>query len=65
MARYPHIEVELIGQNGNAFVIIAAVSRALRKHKVPAEEVTEFREEAMSGDYNHLLQTAMDWVEVC
>jgi len=26
--------------------------------------VDDFRIEAMSGDYNHLLQTCMKWVEV-
>ena len=28
--KYPEIEVELVGQDGNAFVILGAVRRAMR-----------------------------------
>ena len=31
---------------------------------VPREEQEEFMEEATSGDYDHLLQTVMKWVDV-
>lgn len=58
------IEVELIGQDGNAMSIIANVSDALKRNDVPIEEVKAFQNEAMSGDYNHLLRTAMSWVKV-
>lgn len=63
MARFPEVEVELVGQDGNAFAILGAVSKALRRagHE---EAVQEFMDEATSGDYDHLLQTAMDFVEV-
>jgi hypothetical protein len=62
--KYPNIEVELIGENGNAFYVVGKVQKALRRAGVPAEEITEFANEAMSGDYDHLLQTCMRWVEV-
>lgn len=62
--KYPDIEVQLTGTDGNAYAIMGAVSQALRKHGVPAEEITEFTEESMSGDYDNLLQTAMRWVDV-
>jgi len=62
--RYPDITVELVGEDGNAFSIIGAVRRALRRANVPHEEVSKFQDEAMSGDYDHLLQTAMRWVNV-
>lgn len=58
------IEVELVGHDGNAMSIIAEVSSALKRNDVPIEEVREFQNEAMSGDYNHLLRTAMSWVKV-
>ena len=61
---YPEIEVELSGQNGNAIVIVGLVARALRRNSVPATRVDEFREEAMSGDYDKVLQTAMKFVSV-
>ena len=60
--KYPDIEVQLSGEDGNAYAIIGAVSRALRHADVPWEERDRFRKEAMSGDYDHVLQTAMAWV---
>lgn len=62
--RHPEITVKLVGEDGNAFSIIGRVQRALRRARVPAEEVEEFRNEAMSGDYSNVLATAMRWVEV-
>ena len=62
--RYPDIEVQLTGRDGNAFAIMGAVKGALRKAGVPQHEIDQYIEESMSGDYNHLLVTAMEWVEV-
>ena len=62
--KYPEIEVKLTWVNGNAFAVIGAVTKALRRAGVPAEEREAFTKEAMSGDYDHLLQTCMKWVEV-
>ena len=62
-AKYPDIEVELTGHDGNAMAIISAVRRALRR-KAPPSAVDAFTSEAMSGDYDHVLQTAMRWVDV-
>jgi hypothetical protein len=62
--RYPHVEVRLIGRDGNAFGILGAVGRALRAAGVPQTEVDDFMSEAMEGDYDHLLRTVMGWVEV-
>jgi hypothetical protein len=61
--KYP-ITVQLTGNDGNAFAIMASVSRALKDHGVDPEEVSTFTQEAMSGDYDNLLRTAMRWVEV-
>lgn len=62
--KYPEIEVRLTGVDGNAFAIIGAVARAMRKAGLTSDEVSEFQKEAMSGDYNHVLQTAVRFVEV-
>ena len=64
MPKYPEIEVDLVGGDGNAMVIIAKVTRALRRAKVPAAEIKDFAAEATSGDYDHVLDTAMAWVDV-
>ena len=62
--KYPNVEVQLTGEDGNAFAIMGAVSTALRRAGVPAEEITKYKEESMSGDYDNLLVTAMRWVSV-
>ena len=61
---YQTITVQLTGMDGNAFFIIGRVRSALRRAKVPDDKVTEFVNEASSGDYDHVLQTAMKWVNV-
>jgi len=62
--KYPDIEVELSGQDGNAFAIIGRVSKALRRANVPQADQDAFRKEATSGDYDNVIQTAMKWVNV-
>lgn len=58
-----NVVVELVGEDGNAFAIIGRVSQALKKNGY-ADLAKEFQKEAMSGDYDHLLRTAMEYVEV-
>lgn len=55
--------VKLVGEDGNAFSIIGRVSSALRKAGL-GDKVKEFQDKAMSGDYNHLLQVAMEYCDV-
>ena len=61
--KYP-IKVQLTGNDGNAMTIMSNVGRALIRNGVLKEEVDAFYQEAMAGDYDDLLQTAMRWVEV-
>jgi hypothetical protein len=62
--KFPDVTVELTGQNGNALMIIGLVVRALRRARATQEEVTEFQDEATSGDYDNVIATAMRWVNV-
>lgn len=62
--KYPHIAVELVGQDGNAMSIISRVRRALLDYGVDAGEAGLFVNEAMSGDYDNVIATAARWVEV-
>jgi len=62
--KYPDITVQLTGTDGNAFAVIGKVQMALRRARVPQEEVDAFVKEATSGDYNNVLATCMSWVEV-
>jgi hypothetical protein len=56
--------VKLVGTNGNAFAILGKVTRALRKAGFDEEYVQKYLEEAKSGNYDHLLQVTMEFVEV-
>jgi hypothetical protein len=62
--KFPEVEVELVGHDGNAFSILGSVNRALQRAGVSKEERDAFAKEATSGDYDHLLQTCMAWVTV-
>lgn len=62
--RFPDqlVTVELSGPSGNAFAIIGNVKQAMRASGAEDEEVKQFTEEAMSGDYDNVLATARKWV---
>lgn len=64
MVKYPEISVQLSGEDGNAFAILARVRKALHKAKVSATEIELFTNEAKSGDYDHLLNVCIEWVDV-
>ncbi len=59
-----NVTVQLTGEDGNAFAIMAAVKRGLQKAGASKEEITQYTMDSMSGDYDNLLRTAMEWVEV-
>ena len=52
-------DIDLAEVDGNAFAIIGAVSRALRRAGNDKSVVDTFAAEAMSGNYDHVLQTAI------
>jgi hypothetical protein len=61
--KYPHIAVQLTGQDGNAFAILGACRRAARKADLSDTEIAAFFDEASAGDYNQLLATCMRWFD--
>ena len=64
MSKYPDIEVKLIGQDGNAFAILGAVMKALRRAGLDEKVAQEYYTEATSGDYDNLLAVTDNWVEI-
>lgn len=66
------IPVQLTGQDGNAFMVLGLCQRAFRKAYRAAEhdaattqaEWELVKGEMTSGDYDHLLSTAMQYFEV-
>lgn len=63
MAKFD-VQVQLSGQDGNAFAIMGAVQSALRKAGATPEQLSEYYTESTAGDYDELLRTAMRWVDV-
>ena len=58
------VAVQLTGNDGNAFAIMGAVSSALKKAGATPEQVKEYKNESMAGDYDNLLRVAFNWVDV-
>jgi len=56
-----NIQLKLTGEDGNAFAILGAVSKAL-KRAGKSELWDEFQTEATNGGYDHLISTCMKWV---
>lgn len=62
--KHPEVVVQLTGEDGNAFFMVGRTQAALKRSGVSNEECTEFFNEALSGDYDHVLRTIMSWVTV-
>lgn len=56
-------KVKLIGEDGNAFSIIARVSRALKQNG-QYESAKDFTTKAMSGSYDELLCLVDEYCEI-
>ena len=59
----PDVSVTLVGADGNAFMVLGLVRRAMRRAGY-GDRVDEFTKDATSGDYDHLLATCLRWVNV-
>jgi len=63
-APYNTPTVKLIGKNGNAFAVLGATVKALKLYGADKEYTDRYIDEAMSGDYDHLLGVTMEYVNV-
>ena len=54
-------KLEIIGEDGNAFMILAKAQRVAKKNDMDWDKIYA---EATDGDYNHLLRTMMKYFEV-
>ncbi|MBL7083419.1 MAG: hypothetical protein ISS41_07305 [Candidatus Aminicenantes bacterium] len=57
-------ELRLIGEDGNVFFILGKAVREAKRAGWSKEKIKAFQEEAMSGDYDHVLQLCMEHFEV-
>lgn len=62
--KYPHISLNMSQVDGNAYAIMGAVRRLLKRHGVSQDTVDEFTKEAKNGDYDHMIQTCMRWINL-
>ena len=64
MKNFERPTVRLIGEDGNAFMILGRVTKALRRAKCPKDLIQQYQKEATSGDYNNLLAVTAQYVEI-
>ncbi len=57
------VKLDLTAQDGNAFFLMGAFSRAAKRQGWPADEIKRVVDDARSGDYDHLLQVLIGHTE--
>lgn len=57
------VQMNLVGLDGNAFVLMGTFQRNARRQGWSKQEVDTVIKECMSGDYNHLLVTLVAHTE--
>lgn len=58
------VNLDLVGVNGNAFMIMAVFQRQAKREGWTQTEIDAVLTEAKSSDYNHLLATISNHCEV-
>lgn len=56
-------DVELVGEDGNAFSVMGIVQKGLQRAGNDQSVVDNYLEQAMGGDYDHLLAVSMAFIE--
>ena len=56
------LKFKMVGEDSNAFSIMGRAARLLRQNGM-GDKVAAFQAECMSGDYDHLLATCMEWFD--
>ncbi|TET67482.1 MAG: hypothetical protein E3J56_12805 [Candidatus Aminicenantes bacterium] len=57
-------KLKLIGEDGNVFFILGKAVREAKRAGWSEEKIEKFKKEAMSGNYDHALQTCMEHFDV-
>ena len=58
------VNLDLVGVNGNAFMIMGVFQRQAKREGWSQEEIDLVLTDAKSGDYNHLLATIENHCEL-
>ena len=59
-----NVDVDLVGKDGNAFMVLGLCQKAARRAGIEDTEINKFLDEAKQGDYDHLLRTCMKYFNV-
>lgn len=62
--KYPNVKVQMSGEDGNSFMILGRVQKALRNAGATPTEIDEFLDAATASDYDNLVQVCLRWVDV-
>lgn len=61
--KYPHVTVQLSGEDGNVFSIMGRVSSEMRRAGVSGDEIKAYNSEMFEApSYDEALRTTMRWV---
>ncbi len=58
------VNLDLVGVNGNAFMIMGVFQRQAKREGWSKDEIDAVLKEAKSGNYDHLLATIINHCEV-
>ena len=58
------MKYSLVGVDGNAYSVMGYTSRALRREGFGKDVIDKMHKEAMSGDYDHLVSTCMNYIDM-
>ena len=56
--------IDLLGPQGNAFSVMGIAQGEMRRQGVSQDEIDEVMADAMSSDYEHLLDVVADNIDV-
>jgi hypothetical protein len=59
------MKYNLVGQDGNAFSLIAYTTMAMKECGLPQEEISSLQEKAFSSDYDNLLCVCDEAINKC
>lgn len=62
--KYPRTAVQLTGESDHPISIVMRTKGELRRDGVDENSIAEYQQEALSGDYDNVIQTTMRWVTV-
>ncbi|MBC8485723.1 MAG: hypothetical protein H8D45_06750 [Bacteroidetes bacterium] len=57
-------ELKLVGEDGNAFNILGKARRVAKKANWSKDKIDKMTKEAISGDYDNVLQVMIKYFEV-